>query len=86
MNKYEIVLDMLKNKMLFVFKRYKYDDNKISTLKDFSFLSITSFIITRPFKFIVKNESDEDNFDMNSLKNILNKKRITSTFKTFKEK
>ena len=72
--------------MLFIFKRYKYNDNKISILKNLSFLSIISFVITRSLKFIVKNESDENSFDMNSSKDILNKKRITLTFKIFKEK
>ena len=86
MNKYEIVFDMLKDKMLFISKRCEYDDNKISISKNLSFLSIISSIITRPFKFIIKNESDENSFDMNSSKDILNKKRIISTFKTFKKK
>ena len=72
--------------MLFISERYKYNNNKISTLKNLSFLSIISFIITRSFKFIIKNKSNENNFDMNSSKNILNKKIIISTFKTFKEK
>ena len=31
--------DMLKNKILFIFKRYKYNDNKILALKNLSFLS-----------------------------------------------
>ena len=86
MNKYEIVFDMFKNKMLFVFKRCEYNDNKISISKDFSFLSIISFAVTRPFKLIIKNESNEDNFDINSLKNISNRKRITLIFRAFKEK
>ena len=88
MNKHEVIFDMLKNKILFVFKRCEYDDNKISTAEDLSFLSITSFIIiTRPFKFIVKNESNEDNcFNMNHLKNISNRKKLISTLKVFKEK
>ena len=87
MNKYEIILDMLKNKILFIFKRCEYDDNKISTAKDLSFLSIiSSIIITRSLKFTVKNESNENNFDMNHSKDISNKKKSTSTLKTFKEK
>ena len=87
MNKYKIVLDMLKNKILFIFKRYKYNNNKISTFENLSFLLKTSFIvITRPFKFIAKNESNENNFDINYFKNISNRKRSTSTFKTFKKK
>ena len=87
MNKYEIILDMLKDKMLFIFKRYKYNDNKISTSKNLSFLLKTLFIIIiRPFKFIIENESNENNFDMNHFKNILNKKRSILTFKIFKKK
>ena len=87
MNKHEVILDMLKNKVLFVFKRCEYNNNKISIVKNLSFLSIISFvIITRFFKFIVKNESNEDSFDMNHSKDILNKKRSISTFKTLKEK
>ena len=36
---------MLKDKMLFIFKRYKYNDNKISTFENLSFLSKILFII-----------------------------------------
>ena len=87
MNKHEVVLDMFENKILFLFKRCDHDNNKISTSKDLSFLSITSFIvIIRPFKSIVENDSNEDNFDMNYSKDVSNKKRLTSTLKTFKEK
>ena len=85
MNKHKIVFNIFKDKMLFIFKRYKYNNNKISISKNLSFLSIISFIIIRSFKFIAKNESNENNFDMSSLKNILNKKKITSTLKTFKK-
>ena len=76
---------MFKNKILFLFKRYNYDNNKILISKDLSFLSNASFIIiTRSFKFIVENDSNENNFDMG--KNVSNKKRSTLTFKIFKEK
>ena len=86
MNKYEIIFDMLKNKILFLFKRCDYDNNKILTSKDFSFLSnASSVIIIRLFKFIIKNDSNENSSDMNHSKNAFNKKRSTSTFKTFKE-
>ena len=86
MNKYEVIFDMLKDKILFLFKRYDHDDNKILILKDLSFLSNASLVvITRPLKFIVENDSNEDNFDMNYSKNVFNKKRSTSTLKTFKE-
>ena len=85
MNKYEVIFDMRKNKMLFIFKRCEHDDNKILISKNLSFLSIISFIIiTRSLKLIVKNELNENDFDMNSLKDI--KKRSTSIFKTFKKK
>ena len=87
MNKHKVVLDILKNKILFIFKRYKYNDNKILAFKDLSFLLKTSLIIiTRPFKLIIKNKSNENNFDINHFKNISNKKRSTSTLKTFKKK
>ena len=85
MNKYEVIFDMRKDKMLFVFKRYKYNDNKISTSKNLSFLSIISFIIIiRLLKSIVKNKSDEDDFDVDFLKDI--KKRSTSILRAFKKK
>ena len=45
MNKYKIILDILKNKILFIFKRYKYNNNKILTFKNLSFLLKTLFII-----------------------------------------
>ena len=46
-------------------------------------MSIISFIIIISLKFIVKN-SDKENFDVNSSKNI--KKRLISTLKTLKKK
>ena len=77
---------MFKNKMLFILKRYKYNNNKISISKNFSFLPIISFAIIRLFKFIAKNESDEDSFNINFSKDISNRKRITSIFRIFKKK
>ena len=78
---------MFKNKILLFFKRCDYDNNKILISKDFSFLSITlSIIITRSFKFIVKNDSNENSFDINYSKNVLNKKRSILIFRTFKKK
>ena len=77
---------MFKDKILFLFKRYNYNNNKILISKNLSFLSITSFIvITRPFKSIIKNDSNENNFDINYSKNVINKKRSTSTLRTFKK-
>ena len=87
MNKYKIIFDMLKNKVLFVFERCEHDDNKILIFKNLSFLLKTSFIIiTRSFKSIIKNKSNKNNFDINYFKDISNKKRSTLTFKTLKEK
>ena len=74
---------MRKNKMLFVFKRCEHNDNKVSTFKNLSFLSITSFVVITSFKSIIKN-SNEKSFDVNSSKDI--KKRLTSTLKAFKKK
>ena len=75
MNKYKIIFNMFKDKVLFVSERYKYNNNKISISKNLSFLSITLFIVIRFFKLIVKNESNENNININSLKDILNKKK-----------
>ena len=74
---------MRKNKMLFVSKRYKYNDNKVSVFENLLFLSIILFIIIISLKLIIKN-SDEKSFDINSSKNI--KKKSTSTLKAFKKK
>ena len=80
-----MILDMRKDKILFIIKRYKYNDNKISAPENLSFLSIIlSVVIIQPPKPIAKNKSNEDDFDMNSSKDI--KKKSTSTLKTFKKK
>ena len=77
MNKYEVVFDILKDKMLFIFKRYEYNDNKTLIFENLSFLLKTLFIIiTRSFKFIIKNKSNKNNFDINYFKNISNKKKF----------
>ena len=78
---------MFKNKILFIFKRYIYNNNnKILISKNFSFLSIILFIIiTRLFKFIIKNKLNKNNFDIKFSKDILNKKMLISIFKTFKK-
>ena len=78
---------MLKSKMLFIFKRYKYYDNKILAFKNLSFLLNTLFIIIiRSFKFIVKNESNKNNFDINYFKYISNKKNRYQHLKHLKKK
>ena len=87
MNKHEIVFDILKNKMLFIFERCEYNDNKISTFEDLSFLLKTSsVVIIRSFKFTIKNESNKNNFDIYHFKDILNKKRSILIFKILKKK
>ena len=86
MNKYKVILDMFKNKILFFSERYDHNNNKILILKDFLFLSNASFVvITRSLKSIIENNSNENNFDMNYFKNVFNKKKSTSILKTFKE-
>ena len=48
-------------------------------------MSITSFIIIARFsKFIIKNDSNENNFDIK--KHVSNRKRLTLIFKILKEK
>ena len=74
---------MRKNKILFVFKRYEHNDNKVSAIKNLSFLSITSSIVITFFKFIVEN-SNEESSDVNFSKNT--RKRSTFTLRAFKEK
>ena len=78
-----MILNIRKNKMLFVSKRYKYNDNKVSISENLSFLSIISFIVIISFKSTVKN-LNEENFDINFSKDI--KKRSTSILKTLKKK
>ena len=64
---------MLKNKLLFIYKRYKYNNNKMSLSKNFSLLSIILIVVrTRSLKFNIKNKLNEDDFDIEFLKNILN--------------
>ena len=77
---------MLKNKILFLSERCDYNNNKILIIKDLSFLLTSFIIITRSFKFIIENNSNENNFDMNHSKNVSNKKKLTSIFKALKEK
>ena len=83
MNKYKVILNIRKNKILFVSKRYKYNDNKVSASENLSFLSITSSIIITSLKSIIEN-SNEESSDVNFSKDT--RKKSTSIFKIFKEK
>ena len=83
MNKYEVILDMKKDKILFVFKRYKHNDNKVSTTENLSFLSITSPVVITSLKLTIEN-SNEKSSDVDSSKDT--KKRLTSILRTLKEK
>ena len=79
MNKYIVIFNTFKNKILFVFERCEHDDNNVLISKNFYFLStilFQFFIDTRCLKFIIKNELNENKFDINFLKNILNRKRF----------
>ena len=49
MNKYEIVLDMFKNKILFFFKRCDYNDNKILISKDLFFCRLLHLLSLHGF-------------------------------------
>ena len=86
MNKHKVVLDIFKNKVLFLSKRCDHNNNKILIIKDLSFLSIPPIIIIRPFKLIIENDSNENNFDMNHSKDVSNKKRLISILRALKEK
>ena len=87
MNKYKVVLDMLKDKILFLSERCDHNDNKISTSKDLSFLpNASSIIIIRSFKSIVENDSNENNFDINYSKDVSNRKKSILILKIFKKK
>ena len=59
----------------------------MSLLKNVLFLSTILFIINiRSFKFIIKNESNKDDFNIKFLKNISNRKKLTLISKSFKKK
>ena len=45
MNKHKVILDMLKDKILFMFERCEYDDNKTLAFENLSFLLKTLFVI-----------------------------------------
>ena len=74
---------MRKNKILFIFKRCEYNDNKVLITENLSFLSIISSIIIISLKSTVEN-SNEESSDVNPSKDT--RKKSTSTLKTLKKK
>ena len=78
-----MILDMRKNKILFIFKRCEYNDNKVLITENLSFLSIISSIIIISLKSTVEN-SNEESSDVNPSKDT--RKKSTSTLKTLKKK
>ena len=83
MNKHEMIFDMRKDKVLFIFERCEYDNNKALAIEDLSFLPIISFVIITPLKSTVE-DSDEKSSDVDSLKDT--RKRSTPILRAFKEK
>ena len=83
MNKYEVILDIKKNKILFISKRYKYNDNKVLASENLLFLSITSFVVITFLKSTVEN-SDEKSSNVDFSKDT--RKRLTSILKALKKK
>ena len=81
MNKYKVIFDMRKDKMLFISERYKYNDNKVLASENLSFLSIILFIVIISLKSTAMNSNEENS---NSSKDI--KKRSTSTLRALKKK
>ena len=73
MNKYNIILNILKNINFFVSKRYNYNDNKIFLLKELIFIKFfkikflkskitLKIILIKYYFFIIKKIFDEYNF------------------------
>ena len=76
MNKYEILFDILKNRLLFTFKRYNYNDNIVLIMKDFTFVKTlilrlfnSQFSLLKMYKrlslslFISIDDFDNNDFD-----------------------
>ena len=66
MNKYEVLLNIIKNKILFILKRYKHDYNITFSYSDLSFIfnttytSILRIILKRSLISIVEDETITD--------------------------
>ena len=73
-----MIFDMRKDKILFVFERCEYNNNKNLASENLLFLSIILFvIIIRSLTFIIINKLNENNFDIDFSKN---KKKININF------
>ena len=84
MNKYRVLLDMMKDKILFMLDRYNHNDNETSTAKNLAILSNPK---SKPsiLQTILKKESPPQptyNDDLNSIidldisSELINKKRL----------
>ena len=66
MNKHEVLLNIIKNKILFISRRYKYDYNITFNYSDLSFISNTTYtsisrtILKRSLIFTVKDKTIKD--------------------------
>ena len=66
MNKHEVLLNIIKNKILFISRRYEYDYNITFSYSDLSFISNNAFILIlrtilkRLLISIVENETIRD--------------------------
>ena len=87
MNKYRVLLDIMKDKILFISDRYNYNDNKISIAEDLAILSnpkpkpLTSQAILKkkPSPQPTYNDDSNSTIDSNISSESTNKKRLTST-------
>ena len=66
MNKYKVLLNIMKNKILFILRRYEYDYNITFNYSDLSFISNTAYtsilriILKRSLISIVEDETMKD--------------------------
>ena len=66
MNKYKVLLNIIKNKILFILRRYKYNYNTTSSYSDLLFIFNTTCtptlrtILKRSLISIVENETTKD--------------------------
>ena len=87
-NKHDVLLDMLKDKILFVLERYNYDDDVTFFLKDLIFLFISTESIqietsaSKPAYDIKSDLIDSDLVDVNikTLSSTSSNSKVTTTY------